>query len=123
MNPPNACFQAHMEGSKLNLFFQNFDLKKSSLTCENYHYARAPRTAIMIFLFSHRAQGKWRSRLYALSKALIIFNFFTWIQPSETEVLPSARASNNVSIPIYCGAEVCGPESLHTSVLPTGISS
>ena len=29
--------------------FQNVDLYKSLLGCENYHCARAPRTAIMIF--------------------------------------------------------------------------
>ena len=35
--------------------------------------------------------------------------------------MPCAPARNNVSIPSYRGAEVRGPENLHTSVLRTTI--
>ena len=50
-----GCENLRMHGSQLLLwaasqfFFQNVDLLKSLLGCENYHCARAPRTAIMIF--------------------------------------------------------------------------
>ena len=48
------------------------------------------------FLFSHRAQGKWESRFYALFKALIAFRFCTRIGPTEAHVLPCAPSRNNV---------------------------
>ena len=73
----------------------------------------------MIFLFSHRAQGKWGSQLYVLSKALIAFRFCTPIGPTEAQVLPCAPARNNVMIPSYPGAEVCGAETLRASVSQT----
>ena len=69
---------------------------------------RAPRTAIMIFPVFPWAQGKWGSRLYALSKALIAFRFVMPIGPTEAQVLPCAPARNNVSIPCYGGVEVRG---------------
>ena len=73
------------------------------------------------FLFSHRAQGKWESRFYALSKALIAFRFCTKIGPTEAHVLPCAPARNNVSIQSYRGAEVRLPEALRASVSRTTI--
>ena len=71
------------------------------------------------FLFSHRAQGKLGSRLYALSKALIAFRFCTLIGPTEAQVLPCALARNNVSIPSYRGAEVRSAQTLCASVSRT----
>ena len=73
----------------------------------------------MIILFSHRAQGKLGSRLYALSKALIALRFCTRIGPTEAQVLPCAPARNNVSIPSYRGAEDRGAETLFASVSRT----
>ena len=55
------------------------------------------------------------SRLYALSKALIAFRFFTRIGPTEAQVLPCAPARNNVSIPSYQGAEDRGAETIRAS--------
>ena len=43
------------------------------------------------------------------------------IGPTEMEVLSCAPALTNVSIQIYGGAEVCGPESSHASVSRTTI--
>ena len=47
MIPPNAWFSTPAVDSKL--FFQNVENKKSLFGCENYHYARAPWTAIILF--------------------------------------------------------------------------
>ena len=80
-----------------------------------------PRPQSWYFLFSHRAQGKWESRFYALSKALIAFRFCTRIGPTEAHVLPCAPARNNVSIQSYLGVEVRLPEDLRASVSRTTI--
>ena len=73
----------------------------------------------MIFPVFHRAQGKWGSRLYALSKALNAFRFCTLIGPTEAQVLPCAPAGNNVWIPSNRGVEVRGVETLHASISRT----
>ena len=94
--------------------------KRAYSGCENYHWcARAPDRNHDISCFSHRAQGKLGSRLYALSKALIAFRFCTRIGPTEAQVLPCAPARNNVSIPSYRGAEVRGAQMLRASVSRT----
>ena len=69
-----------------------------------------PGPKLWYFLFSHRAQGKWASRLYALSKALIAFRFCTRIGPKESQVLPCAPARNNVSIPSYRVRKTAAPK-------------
>ena len=81
-----------------------------------------PGTQLWYFLFSRRAQGKWASRLYALSKALIAFRFCMRIGPTEAQVLPCAPARNNVSIPSYRGVEDRGNETLRASVSRTTLS-
>ena len=68
------------------------------------------------FAFSHRVQGKWGSRFSALSKALIIFKFCMRLGPTETQLMSCPPACNNVLIPIYGVAEICGPKTLAPSV-------
>ena len=121
VKPPNAWFSAPAVGSKPIFFPKCWPIKELTRVWKLSLCAR-PGPQLWYFLFSHRAQGKLGSRLYALSKALIAFRFCTWIGPTEAQVLPCAPARNNVLIPSYRGAEDRGAEMLRASVLRTTLS-
>ena len=106
-------------GQQANFFSKMLTYKRAYSGVKLSLCARAPDRNHDIFLFSHRAQGKLGSRLYALSKALIAFRFCTRIGPTEAQVLPCAPARNNVSIPSYRGAEVRGAQMLRASLSRT----
>ena len=72
LNSPYEWLSAFHVDSKL-ILFQNGDLYKSLLGCDNYHYAFTHGPPSCYFAFSHRAQGKWGSFFYALSKPVIIY--------------------------------------------------
>ena len=99
--PPNAWFSAPAVGSKPIFFSKMLTYKRAYSGVKIIIVRRRPGPQLWYFLFSHRAQGKWGKRLYALSKSLIAFRFCTRIGPTEAQVLPCTPAHNNVSIPSY----------------------
>ena len=104
-----------------NFFFKMLTYKRAYSGVKIIIVRTRPGPQLWYFLFSHRAQGKWGLRLYALSEALIAFRFCTRIGPTEAQVLPCPPARNNVSIPSYGGAEDRGAETLRASVSRTTI--
>ena len=92
-------------GQQANFFSKMLTYKRAYSGVKIIIVRARPGPQLLYFLFSHRAQGKLGSRLYALSKALIAFRFCARIGPTEAQVLPCTPARNNVSIPSYRGAE------------------
>ena len=109
-------------GQQANFFSKMLTYKRAYSGVKIIIVSMRPGPQLWYFLFSHRAQGKLGSRLYALSKALIAFRFCMRIGPTEAQVLPCAPALNNVSIPSYRGAEDRGAETLRASVSRTTLS-
>ena len=109
-------------GQQANVFSKILTYKRAYSGVKIIIVRARPGRQLWYFLFSHRAQGKLGSRLYALSKALIAFRFCTRIGQTEAQVLQCAPARNNVLIQSYRGAEDRGAETLWASVSRTTFS-
>ena len=69
-------------GQQANFFSKMLTYKRAYSGVKIIIVRARPGPQLWYFLFSHRAEGKLGSRLYALSKALIAFRFCTRIGPT-----------------------------------------